>query len=734
MKHDNYLIGVVGAEAHSIEQRRILSGIIARSQAYHAQVIVLSNRSNPDHPDKDNKTENRIFELIASESFDALILLSESFVNPFLREKVRRQVMQLPDLPVLLIGTPLPEFSPEQFSYINTSDEHDLEEITDYLAEHCRFRRIAFLTGPLSLEVSNARISGYRKSLEKHGIPFDESLVIEGDFWYHSGEALAKQYLSGERAEPEALICANDYMAFGLLDAFFAANEDITKHFAVIGYEFIPERTLHTPLLTTYQRNRQALGAEAVEILMRERRNEPVQPFLPPKGTLIPGMTCPSAGSDLQKREELYSARLHQQYADWNLRSEMESELTECRSIDEFAEIMGKYLFMVRNAVDVMLCLFEDWFAPSGSSEKMLLCRNTNHWADHTVYSAELDHLPDLLRRFQNAAVGYLHPVCFRERLFGYCMVRYEDTDTYDETYLRWLKSVSNGLEFLRLKGDVRYLLECSTVSPSYDSITGVFSASGLRDAFHLMRNAQHPERVTAVMLRFRFGQDARNTIPNTKDTVSGLLAAVGVMKRFHGKGGIIGRISDHAFIMLFPDSEIPAELLADAVYAEILYGADFVQYPDRMQCEYCGESYLCSQTGFHEILEHLHHSIEKATEPNVHGTECPHEPVLRQLQIELMQNPQKEYNLTETANSVHLNQNHFNRIFKQIYGVSFHQMHIHFRLLLAKHLLISTSQTAIQIADSCGYRDSKYFIRQFSEETGYPPKQYRSLFRLLDS
>ena len=730
MKHDNYLIGVIGAEVHSIEQRRILSGIIARSQAHHAQVIVLSNRNNPDRLDKENKTENRIFELIASESLDALILLSESFVNPFLREKIRLQMMQRPDLPVLLIGTPLPEFSPDHFSYINTSDEIDLEEITDHLIEACSFRKISLLTGPLSLEVSHARIGGYRKSLKKHGIPYDESLVIEGDFWYNSGASLAKEYLSGERNEPEALICANDYMAFGLLDAFFAANEDLTKHLAVIGYEFIPDRIFHAPLLTTYQRNRQALGTEAIDILMRQLRNEAVQPFKSPNGKLIAGMTCPSSESDIHQKEELYSACLNKQYEEWNLRSEMESELTECRSIEEFAEIMGKYLFMVRNANDVVLCLFEDWFAPSGSSEKMLLCRNTNHWTDHTVYSAELNQLPDIMRRYRKGAVGYLHPIYFKNRLFGYCMVWYENTDTYDETYLHWLKAVSNGLEFLRLKSDVRYLLECSTISPSYDSIAGVFSASGLRDAFHLMLNAQQPESVTAIIFRFRFGEDAMNSSLNAKDTVNGLLTAVGAMKRFHGKGGIIGRISDHAFVMLFPDSDIPAELLANAVYAEILYGTDFVHSLHMIQCDYFGTSYLCRQTGFTEILDHLQHAIEKESNPDAHESDCSHYPILRQLQIEIMQNPQKEYNLTDSADSVHLNQNHFNRIFKQIYGISFHQMHIQFRLMLAKHLLISTAQTAVQIADSCGYHDSKYFIRQFSEEIGYTPKQYRNLIR----
>ena len=76
----------------------------------------------------------------------------------------------------------------------------------------------------MTLDVSRIRIKGYRKSLEQHGIPYDTSLVYEGDFWYYSGEKLAARYLNGELPMPEALICANDYMAFGFLDAFSAAQ------------------------------------------------------------------------------------------------------------------------------------------------------------------------------------------------------------------------------------------------------------------------------------------------------------------------------------------------------------------------------------------------------------------------------------------------------------------------------------------------------------------------------
>ena len=47
MKNGNCLIGVIGAEVSSIEQRRILSGIITRAQEAGAQTVVLSNLYNP---------------------------------------------------------------------------------------------------------------------------------------------------------------------------------------------------------------------------------------------------------------------------------------------------------------------------------------------------------------------------------------------------------------------------------------------------------------------------------------------------------------------------------------------------------------------------------------------------------------------------------------------------------------------------------------------------------------
>ena len=85
------------------------------------------------------------------------------------------------------------------FHFINTSDRQDIEEITDHLIEVHWFTDIHILSGYDFIDASVKRVEGYRESLEKHGIPFDENKAFFGDFWFNSGRLQAERLLSHRR-------------------------------------------------------------------------------------------------------------------------------------------------------------------------------------------------------------------------------------------------------------------------------------------------------------------------------------------------------------------------------------------------------------------------------------------------------------------------------------------------------------------------------------------------------
>ena len=107
--------------------------------------------------------------------------------------------------------------------------------------------------------------------------------------------------------------------------------------------------------------------------------------------------------------------------------------------------------------------------------------------------------------------------------------------------------------------------------------------------------------------------------------------------------------------------------------------------------------------------------------------TALPHYKELQNVRREIELFPLHKYSLDDISSSLNLNNNYFNRIYKQLYGTTFNQDQINSRIRFAKHLLLNTDLSVADAAEKCDYTDSKYFIRQFSSVTGLSPKQYRT-------
>ena len=77
----------------------------------------------------------------------------------------------------------------------------------------------------------------------------------QGIFSIRSGEQAAEELLARHRgALPDAVVCANDQMAIGVLRAFAAAGVPVPGEVAVAGFDGIyPARLVDPPLTTVHQ-------------------------------------------------------------------------------------------------------------------------------------------------------------------------------------------------------------------------------------------------------------------------------------------------------------------------------------------------------------------------------------------------------------------------------------------------------------------------------------------------
>ncbi len=97
-------------------------------------------------------------------------------------------------------------------------------------------RRFAFLGGPPDSPAAADRQDGFIRQL--HRIRQDAPLVLPGDFSYGAGLAAAERLVRSAPL-PDAVACANDLMALGLLDGLRRAGLHAPGDMLVLGYDNI---------------------------------------------------------------------------------------------------------------------------------------------------------------------------------------------------------------------------------------------------------------------------------------------------------------------------------------------------------------------------------------------------------------------------------------------------------------------------------------------------------------
>ena len=87
---------------------------------------------------------------------------------------------------------------------------------------------------------------------------------------------------------------------------------------------------------------------------------------------------------------------------------------------------------------------------------------------------------------------------------------------------------------------------------------------------------------------------------------------------------------------------------------------------------------------------------------------------------------------LAQLAEKLNSKEERINKVFKEKLGVTPMQYRIEKKMELAKHLLVTTSQTIKEISFQLGYCDQFYFSSEFRRITGFSPKTTRQQKKLL--
>lgn len=230
----------------------VLRGIESVTKKHNLQITVASaNRSSQD--------ELKAIEFLRKQHYNVVILTTSVLSDSELLE-LSKQGSEF-----IHIGRYLPDFA-EWCVYLD--DIHGGELATNYLIAqgHTRIAHIGF---PNSHQHQNARLIGYRRALEKAGLPYSEEWVIEPqDFDQTSALHTTENFL--KRNEPfTAMFASTDVMALGAYKALQRAGLKIPEDISLIGYDDIDLASFLSPPLTTIKQPIQEMSTAAARLAIR---------------------------------------------------------------------------------------------------------------------------------------------------------------------------------------------------------------------------------------------------------------------------------------------------------------------------------------------------------------------------------------------------------------------------------------------------------------------------------
>jgi LacI family transcriptional regulator len=198
--------------------------------------------------------------LVSETHVDGIILSSPvTDCEPVLR------TLEAMDVPFVRIS---PGTNHALTSSVFMDDVQAADDMTSHLI-NIGHRRIGFIKGHPNHMASDDRLFGYRRALDRAGIPYEPQLVATGEFDFESGVAGGRYFLDLPEP-PTAIFASNDDMAAGVLSVAHQRNLSLPGDLSVAGFDDTTLARTVWPPLTTIRQPMFELAHTATEILISD--------------------------------------------------------------------------------------------------------------------------------------------------------------------------------------------------------------------------------------------------------------------------------------------------------------------------------------------------------------------------------------------------------------------------------------------------------------------------------
>lgn len=422
-------IGIFIPNVHKIGRHEYLDAFCRRAAEFDLKTMCFSSYTDLFYQDDFDLGEESIYHLAKKADLAAIVIYAELIKN----DAVNRMLIEFGNqrgIPVFTI-----EKKYEGAYYIGYDYDNAFEKITSHVIEEHNAKNIFMISGIKDNEFSVTRNNAYRRALEKHGIPFDESKIYYGEFWEIPTQKVIKQILEECGELPDAIVCANDTMAIAACNALEENGILVPDDIIVTGFDGIERSTQNFPTITTEKLDYVSTVNYIIDEIRRICKGEAINPrdcIFDLSTQLGQSCSCINTSQRLTGKitSQLYDLMSQRQ----EFRIHMDHMTLSYNNGREIAEIFSEIGRYVSTVIYSGMAIYIDasFFRTSrnGSHDMFLAAyidpETYEYHSPFTEFRSDGIYSEDILGRYSNLLFVPLH--C-QDRVYGYVATGYSFLD-----------------------------------------------------------------------------------------------------------------------------------------------------------------------------------------------------------------------------------------------------------------------------------------------------------------
>ena len=204
-------------------------------------------------------------EILDSDDIDLIMIITSTYQTYIKQDELTSFLKPFTKKPIVSIAVDLPF---KDVHYTICDCEKAFDQIVSHLKNVHGCTKIGFLSANATSNIEALiRFEAFKKALKKNGLKYNPDWTIEGHFISEAArKVILDRYKSKQEVEFEAIVCANDLMAEGCMQAFDELGIKVPKQVKVIGFDDSTRASFTTPSLSTINQNIFEQGRHASEL------------------------------------------------------------------------------------------------------------------------------------------------------------------------------------------------------------------------------------------------------------------------------------------------------------------------------------------------------------------------------------------------------------------------------------------------------------------------------------